>query len=596
MNQNAPDRATAEFRKAADTYTQAILLSATPRLNFFAHLALAAGHVQDIKTLRATALAIHHRWPASWSAHEALARSFTLAGLHDAALEESRRALELNPDDARSHGLLGWTLVVVQERSEEGIAALREAVRLDPTEPQYRYHLGTELAIRGAVDEAIEEYRQATQLGPCPASVHFNLGQALMSRGRILEAVAAFEEALRIDPQLSEVHNDLARAYEMSGRLEDALHHCRAAVDLNPGHARLRSHLANALCRHGLLDEAVLEAEKALRLDPCPATALDAHNTLCMALRDRGQVEEAIAHGREAVLIDPRSASAHGNLGSALKRQGLLEDASAAYRTALELHPDAGHEAQIRMGLGDVLIRQGLAGEGVAELRRAVDLDAECAEAWCNLGLSLQGEFQVAEALDALRRGHALGSKRASWAYPSRDWVRECEVLADSETRFRECVERGQAPEAPAELLTVAHTALRKSRPRLAAEWYQKAFDLEPELAQNPLLLNRFGAACAATVASAGRGGDAKDLDPAIRGTLRAQALAWLQDDLAALRRLAGNSREETRIARTLRRWLECADLAPVRDAEALSQLPVAELAAWQALWQEVRDLRSGLE
>ena len=41
-----------------------------------------------------------------------------------------------------------------------------------------------------------------------------------------------------------------------------------------------------------------------------------------------------------AVELNPDHAAAHNNLGTALKDQGRLDEAVAAYRTALELKPD----------------------------------------------------------------------------------------------------------------------------------------------------------------------------------------------------------------------------------------------------------------
>ncbi len=43
--------------------------------------------------------------------------------------------------------------------------------------------------------------------------------------------------------------------------------------------------------------------------------------------------------------------------------------------------------------------------------------------------------------------------------------------------------------------------------------------------------------------------------------------------------------------AKTLAHWKEGADLAGVRDASALDELPEAERRAWQALWAEVNAL-----
>jgi hypothetical protein len=47
---------------------------------------------------------------------------------------------------------------------------------------------------------------------------------------------------------------------------------------------------------------------------------------------------------------------------------------------------------------------------------------------------------------------------------------------------------------------------------------------------------------------------------------------------------------------RTLRHWQRDADLAGVRDKEALAGLPADERAQWDKLWAEVADLLRRLD
>jgi tetratricopeptide (TPR) repeat protein len=51
-------------------------------------------------------------------------------------------------------------------------------------------------------------------------------------------------------------------------------------------------------------------------------------------------LEEAIAHFREAVQLNPESAEAHSNLGAGLGLQGKLDEAIVHFRRALQIDPD----------------------------------------------------------------------------------------------------------------------------------------------------------------------------------------------------------------------------------------------------------------
>ena len=64
-----------------------------------------------------------------------------------------------------------------------------------------------------------------------------------------------------------------------------------------------------------------------------------AHHNLGLALKAKGQVDEAIACFRKAIELDPKFAFAHVNLGIALKDKGQMDEAIACYREAIELDP-----------------------------------------------------------------------------------------------------------------------------------------------------------------------------------------------------------------------------------------------------------------
>src|SRR5262249_16641473 len=79
---------------------------------------------------------------------------------------------------------------------------------------------------------------------------------------------------------------------------------------------------------------AIAAFRKAIEIPPRLAPA---HLNLGLALRDKGQLDEAIAAFRKAIEIDPKLAQAHGNLGLALKDKGRFAEAKTSTQTALKL-------------------------------------------------------------------------------------------------------------------------------------------------------------------------------------------------------------------------------------------------------------------
>jgi tetratricopeptide (TPR) repeat protein len=71
-----------------------------------------------------------------------------------------------------------------QGRTDEGIEALREAIRLRPDYAKGHYYLGLLLEVRGDLDEAIAEIELALQLDPGLTEATASLQKLRAGRGR----------------------------------------------------------------------------------------------------------------------------------------------------------------------------------------------------------------------------------------------------------------------------------------------------------------------------------------------------------------------------------------------------------------------------
>jgi hypothetical protein len=207
--------------------------------------------------------------------------------------------------------------------------------------------------------------------------------------------------------------------------------------------------------------------------------------------------------------------------------------------------------------------------------------------------LLAQGEFTKAraatqQALQLLPQGHPLRPHATRL-------LQDCQRLLDLERRLPALLAGDEQPMDTAEQLALADLCQRfKKRYAAAARFYADAFAAKPKLTPAQQVFFRYNAACAAVLAAAGRGEDASNLEGKEQRRLRQQALAWLQenrkeytgqlDDL--------NAKQRADLQKTLQHWQQDADLASVRDADALTKLLEAERAAWQQLWAEVETLR----
>jgi tetratricopeptide (TPR) repeat protein len=535
-------------------------------------------------------------------------------GQLEEAIAEIREAIRLNKYDAAAHHNLGMALWD-KGRLEEAIAAYREAIRLKRDYAEAHSNLGVALWKKGQQKEAIVAFRESTRVNKDNAGAHINLGGALRDMGQLEEAIAAYREAIRIKKDDAGAHNGLGGALWAKGRQEEAVAEFREAIRLNKDDADAHNNLGTALWKEGRLEEAVAEFRDAISLNRDYASA---YFNLGVVLRDKGRLEEAVAAYREAIRIKKDYAEAHLDLGVVLQRQGRFDESIAAYREAIRLKKDVAlahnnlglalrakgqHEeaiaafreairlkkdyAKAHDSLGAALLDTGRPAEAIAEYREAIRLKRDFAEAYCNLGLALRSQGDFRAALEALRRGHELGSRRPGWSHPTAQWVQTCEHLIELDGRLADLLVGKGMPAGAADRVELAELCVLKHLDRAACRFYEEAIAAEAQLAAR----HRYKAARAAARAGCGRAKDADKLDDKERARLHRQALDWLQAELNMLGHLLDKERSKGAadgVARGLQYWLADPSFAAVREPKQLAQLPEAEQQPWRQFWTQV--------
>jgi hypothetical protein len=80
------------------------------------------------------------------------------------------------------------------------MAALREAIRLAPSDWQPHYRLASDLAQQGQFSEAVTEYQAALRLNPAGVKTKLGLATALLNLRRESEALQQVDEILKVEP------------------------------------------------------------------------------------------------------------------------------------------------------------------------------------------------------------------------------------------------------------------------------------------------------------------------------------------------------------------------------------------------------------
>jgi serine/threonine protein kinase/Flp pilus assembly protein TadD len=486
--------------------------------------------------------------------------------------------------------LLGWSLRKANNLPL-AVGVLRQAQQRYPSDFWINHNLGLYL-MESSPPQAVQAagfYRAALVLRPHSPGVLNNLGNALGQQGQLADAEVALRAAIHFKPDFAMAHSNLGLVLMLQGKLAEAVEECQEAIRVQTDYAGAHFNLGLALAAQNKPAEAVAEYREVLRLD---RKKYEVHYSLGNALYQQGKIPEAATAFREAVRLQPDHAEAHVNLGNALKRQGKVAEAVNEYHTAIRVKPDL---VEAHYSLALALAAQKKVREAVAEYQAAIRIQPDYVPANVNLGLELMGLGQFTDACLALDR--AL--QQLARNHPKREAIfkslQECAALETLDQKLAAFL-IGNVKLASAQDAVDLAWLCQQPYKRLyavSARLYAEAFTAEPKLARDLGKGCRYNAACAAALSCCGQGQYTATLDDKERTRLRRQAMGWLRGDLAAWTKLLDRDPKQFRaaVAKTLRHWQTDADLAGLRDPDALAKLPDTERAECNKLWEDVNAL-----
>lgn len=309
----------------------------------------------------------------------------------------------------------GWTMSGASchalGRLEEAVQDYRRALEVEPGNAEAHNNLGNILRELGRYTESAESHGRAIVIKPDFVEAYFNLGLSLSAMESYAKAETAFRKVLEMRPDIADAHNYLGNLYKAQGRIDEAVTAYRRALERSPDLAEVHSNLGSALAARGAIDEAEKCYRRALEIKP---RAPDILSNLGTFLMTRERFEEAERCYRAAVEANPESADLHNNLGIALRAQGRLLEAAQAFRRATGLKPGS---PSFLHNLGDTVMDLGRLGEAEALHREAAELQPNSAAAHRNLGVTLAVLGRADEALASYRRAIELDPGRAELYY-----------------------------------------------------------------------------------------------------------------------------------------------------------------------------------
>jgi TolB-like protein/DNA-binding winged helix-turn-helix (wHTH) protein/Flp pilus assembly protein TadD len=140
----------------------------------------------------------------------------------ESAGKEFQRSIELNPGYATAHHWYAWHLSLLG-RFDEALEEMRKAKNLDPLSLIINADLAELLVIAHFYDESIIQSRATIAMDPNFALAHNQLAQAYLQKHMNVEAIAELQKAVELSGGSPTCVANLARAYAASGKTSEAV-------------------------------------------------------------------------------------------------------------------------------------------------------------------------------------------------------------------------------------------------------------------------------------------------------------------------------------------------------------------------------------
>jgi len=288
------------------------------------------------------------------------------------------KAIELRP------GVAAWWydfafVLEREDRYDEAVAALAQASRLAPDEPQISVSATTWALARGRFDDAEVSARRAMDVSGGSTAACIALGRVLLERGRDQDAAATLSRAVASWPKewgepayprflLGTALARLGRAAEAAPMLANGAvdppllpDPWREAVRERGDGLIVRLHRADRLVESGRVNEAIAQFEELHRRRP---DSLPVANDLASAYVVAGRADEAIALLRETAAKHPRAVEPGTRLVKALWDAGRRDEALREADAVVSKFPGSIEALWAR---GDALLDSGRAADALAD-------------------------------------------------------------------------------------------------------------------------------------------------------------------------------------------------------------------------------------
>ena len=211
----------------------------------------------------------------------------------------------------------------------------------------------------------------------------------------------------------------------------------------------------------------------------CTSDNYVAQNNLGFALFKQGLVDEAIAHYQKALQINPDNLEACYNLGNALIQKGRVDEAVIYYQKALQINPDS---AEAHNNFGNALLKMGRVDEALRHYQQALQINPDYIEAHINLGSALLQKGRADEAMVHFQKALQINPGSAEAQNNLGNALLKMGRINEALLHYQKALQIN--PSYAEVYINLGYTLLQKGEEDDALAHFQKALQINPSYAE----------------------------------------------------------------------------------------------------------------
>lgn len=334
----------------------------------------------------------------------ALAELELRAGNLDKALEESTKALEASPQDARvlalhagildaegqtaeaveyyrkaltespdspEYAILLSSLLIKIDRSSEAISELRGFLKKHPNEPLVQFFLGRTYEQKGDLKSAALYMKMARDAQKDNVNLAIEYVRVLLKQHRANDAKAVCTEILKKDPENKLVRKVMAQLLIGENKLEEALQHFEVLEKIEEDSTESQMSIALIQLERKNYDDAIRELNLVLAKN---ADNTDALYALANAHAGKGNIDEAASKLMEIPSGDKNFERSRTYAAFLYRQAGKLAEAEEALKDVISENKP---EAATVMYLAEIYKQQGKLEEARETLADLIETDKD---------------------------------------------------------------------------------------------------------------------------------------------------------------------------------------------------------------------------